>query len=157
MKRPLPVYLIALWCFLALGYQSGTLIDLVRSHLSEEQIPKDLWRSFRGFAIILVIWHSVRLAQLKSFNRWFSVVFFVWWTLAMAWNCFVLFHRFHNPLRTIGVLSAYAALNTASAYYLSRPSFRQFAVQFVAEREKEKNARDMQRISQKKVLNDPKS
>jgi len=69
----------------------------------------------------------------------------------MAWNSVVMFHMFHNPSRAIAVLSAYSALNIVSAWYLSRPSFRQFAVQFVAEREKAKKFRDMQAISQKKL------
>jgi len=125
----------------------------LESHVPEAHISKDLWSALRGLLFILIIWHAFRLAALKRFNRSFSVVFFLWWTLAMTWNSIVLFHRFHNPLRTIPVLAAYAALNIASAWYLSRPSFRKFAVEFVAEREREKNSREMQKISQKKILN----
>jgi hypothetical protein len=46
------------------------------------------------------------------------------------------------------------ALNLLSAWYLYRRSFREIAVQFVAERDKEKHSRMMQKISQKKILDD---
>jgi hypothetical protein len=157
MKRPIPVYFVAAWCFLALMYQTSSLLDRFKPQLPEGQASEGWWASLRILIDILVIWHTVRLVQLKSFSRWFSVVFFVLWTAAMAWNCFVLSHRFHYPLRVFAVLLVYGALNVASAWYLVRPSFRQFAVKFVAERKKEKDARDMQRISQKKVLKEAKS
>jgi hypothetical protein len=38
-----------------------------------------------------------------------------------------------------------------SAWYLARPTFRAFSLQFVAERAKEKRSRAMQNASQKKI------
>jgi hypothetical protein len=48
-------------------------------------------------------------------------------------------------------------LNIASASYLARRSFREFAVQFVAERAKERNSQMMQKASQKKMAKDLRS
>jgi hypothetical protein len=157
VKRPIPVYFVAAWCFLALLYQASGLLDQFKPQLPEGQASEGWWASLRILIDILVIWHIVRLVQLKWFNRWLSVVFFVLWTIVMAWNWFVLAPKFHNPLRVVASLSAYGVLNVASAWYLSRPGVRRFAVEFVAERTKEKHLRDMQRISQKKVHNEAKS
>jgi len=44
-----------------------------------------------------------------------------------------------------------------SVWYLSRRSFREFAVQFVTEYDKEKHSRMMQKVSQKKILDDIRS
>ena len=48
MKRPLPIYFIAVWCFIALLYQSSSLMHRFESRLPEGQIFKQLagveWR-----------------------------------------------------------------------------------------------------------------
>ncbi|TAK97819.1 MAG: hypothetical protein EPO07_12690 [Verrucomicrobia bacterium] len=152
MKRPLPIYFIAAWSFLVLVNRSNGLIAILKSQLAEGQFHNDLWVYLRGFLAILFVWHAFRLAELKLFNRWLTVAACLWWTVTVAWNTVVLYQEFQTPLRGIAIVSAISVLNIACVWYLMRPSFRKFASQYVTEHEKEKHARDMQRISQKKIL-----
>jgi hypothetical protein len=89
-----------------------------------------------------VVWQTVGLARLKRFNRWFAVVFFAWWAVALVWNATV---ALRSPtvklLPATAFFSVLIGLNLSSAWYLSRRTFREFAVQFVAERAKEKQSR----------------
>jgi hypothetical protein len=55
------------------------------------------------------------------------------------------------------VFSASVALNLLSAWYLSRRTFREFSVQFVAERDKEKHSRMMQKAAQKRMQDEIRS
>ena len=161
MKRPVPFYFVAAWCFLALEYQTGLLLGQLKSHVREGQIPENLWPSLRLLVFILVIWHIVRLVQLRAFNRWSSIVFFTWWTAMMIGNGLVIFlslyDRLHQPFRLMLFLLTCGVLNIASAMYLARRSFREFAVQFVAERKKERNSQMMQKASEKKIASDLRS
>ena len=50
---------------------------------------------------ILILWHVIFLIQLKPFNRWFTIVLLSYWTLALTWNLFALFHAFANPVRGV--------------------------------------------------------
>jgi hypothetical protein len=155
MKRPIAIYVVAAWCFFALVYQTGALTDRLKSHLPAGQIPESLWSSLRSLIFILVVWHIVRLVQLKAFNRWFSIVFFLLWTAMMTGNFvfifLTLYDRMHNPLRILLVAVTLGALNVSSACYLARRRFREFAVQFVAERESLRHSQMMQRVSKKQL------
>jgi len=73
------------------------------------------------------------------------------------WNTFVLLPRLERPLRPVLVFTAFSLLNVVSAWYLARRGFRQFAVQFVAEREGQRHSQMMQTASQKKVAHDLRS
>jgi hypothetical protein len=99
---------------------------------------------------IIIIWHTVRLVQLKSLNLWLSICFFSLWTATMAWNCSALVHRFSDPARAITVVSVFGALNLASVWYLARPRFRKFAVAFVVERKAAKKCTVAQGASESK-------
>ena len=83
---------------------------------------------------ILVLWHVVRLIQLKQFNIWLSVYFFGIWTLALCVNGFRLLMLDIQFANLVSQLAVFAALNIICLMYLIRPSFQQFAAQFVAER-----------------------
>jgi len=137
MKRPVPIYFVAAWCFLGLGQQTTALPKRLMSHPSEGQ---GWGQSLLLLALIAIIWHTVRLVQLRLLNLWLSIFFFVLWTLAIAWNAFVLLHRFSDPVRAIALVSVFGALNLASVWYLARPSFRTFAAEFVAERKAAKKS-----------------
>src|SRR6266568_7687573 len=113
MKRPLPIYFVAAWSFVALTIQSGALIRIFKSQLSEGQTYDDLWLSLRGFLSILIIWHAFRLAELKLFNRLLAVVVCLWWTLTNTWNSVVLYQKFEAPLRGIAIISVISLLNIA--------------------------------------------
>jgi hypothetical protein len=158
MKRPLPIYFVAAWCFFAFELQIGTLSDRLKAHLPEGQMLVGLLQSIHLLVFIFVVWHIVRLIQLRALNRWLSIVFFLLWTAIMTGNSVVIFlsvyDRLHSPLRLLLVMLTFSALNIASACYLARRRFREFAVQFVAERESLRHSRMMQRISEKKLAHE---
>jgi hypothetical protein len=102
-----------------------------------------------------VVWETVGLVRLRRFHRWFAVAFCTWWAIVLVWNSTIALRRPTVRLvPAILVFSVLVALNLLSAWYLSRRSFREFAVRFVAERDKEKHSRMMQKLSQKKILDD---
>jgi hypothetical protein len=151
MKRPIPLYFVAGWCFLGLAVQLSSISRLVASHFAQGQALIELRNILSGIGGILALWHVARLLQLKSFSRWLSVGFFGLWTLTLAWNAVALAPRFEKPQRAIPALLVLAMLNVGSIWYLVRRSFRDFAVQFESEQAKEKHSRMMQKISQRKI------
>jgi hypothetical protein len=151
MKRPLPIYFVAAWCFVGLAVQVSGLSRVVAPYLAQGQASAEVRNTLSGVGGVLVIWHVVRLIQLKSLNRWISIVFFSLWTVTLIWNSFVLAHRLERPFRPVAVFLAFCLLNVGSVWYLTRGRFRDFAVQFVSERENEKHSRMMQKISRKRV------
>jgi hypothetical protein len=154
VKRPIPVYFIAGWSFLVLTVQNRSLAQLAELRFSDGQDVEHLWKPLRGLLLILVVWHVVRLIQLKPFNRWLSVVSFVWATISAIWFVFLMGQELENPFRMMALSATSGLLSLTSALYLVHRRFREFAVQFVLEREKEKNSRMMQKASQKAMLND---
>ena len=160
MKRPWPIYFIAVWCFVAFAVALEAVFWLLNRLLPEGQPFLDI---LRGAASIAIIWHVVRLAQLRSFNRWLSVVVFFWEAIMTSWNAFALADRLTDPGRVLPRLGLFVALNIACGWYLIRPSFRKFAVAFVderdrqrAERAREKNAQAMRAFAAKQVLKEAK-
>jgi hypothetical protein len=151
MKRPALIYFIAAWCFLGLAVQVRGLSRLVAPYLAQGQSLAEVGKTLSGVGGVLVIWHVVQLIQLKSLNRWISIVFFSWSTTKIIWTFAVLAHRLERPFLSAAVLLAFCIFNVGSIWYLTRRGFRDFADQFVSEREKEKHSRMMQKISQKKL------
>ena len=94
---------------------------------------------------ILVIWHLFRLIQLKSFNRWFTILFLSYVTVVLVWNAVILVPQAHNQLRTAIPFITFGVINLMCIWYFMRRSFRDFSVKFVAESEAEKRLRDMQK------------
>jgi hypothetical protein len=99
------------------------------------------------------------LVQLESFNRWFSIIFFGFLTLIFTWRAFGLLESVVGSLRFRAALIFLTidGLNIASIWYLARRSFRKFAVEFVAEREREKRSRMLQKASQEALAKEIKS
>ncbi len=131
MKRPVPIYFVAAWCFLGLMRQTRPLSGMLTADPSKGQ---GWGQSLLLLSLIIIIWHTVRLVQLRSLNLWLSICFFSLWTATMAWNYFALAHRFSDPARAITVLSVFVALNLVSVWYLARSRFRKFSAAFVVER-----------------------
>jgi len=150
MKRPFPIYIVAAWCFFAVLLALGSTKQLLKSLLPEGQSNEDLLNSLYGFASILAIWHVYLLVQLKSFNRWLSVVFFGWCTFTLIWNTIAIIPRLEH-FRVLIIPIIPFVLNLVSIWYLVRRSFREFAVQFVAEREQERHSRLMEKTAQKSI------
>ena len=158
MKRPVPIYFVATLGFFVLVLQTGALV-----RLGERLFPvgpvgprgdDQLWTSVRGLMFLLVIWHTVRLVQLKAFNRWLSVASFAWATVSLISFNFVRGWGEGTPLRPIVSSVVIGALSLASVFYLTRRPFRDYALQFVAEREREKNSRMMQKSAEKALMKD---
>ena len=155
MKRPRTFYFVAAWCCLALLIQTSFLIEPPRAYQAAGEPVPVLWTILPLVATGFVIWQTVGLVQLRRFNRWFAVVFFIWWAIVLIWNSTIVLR-----LPTVKLLPAIVgfsvpvALSLLSAWYLSRRRFRECSVQFVAERDKEKHSRMMQKISRKKILDD---
>ena len=90
------------------------------------------------FSFAFVVWQTVGLVRLRRFNRWFGTVFLGWWTISTLWNIStILSGRGTNPTSRIIIFVA-LVFNVLSVWYLSRRSFREFAVQFLTEQDKEK-------------------
>jgi hypothetical protein len=158
MKRPRIFSLIAAWCCLALVIQASFLTRPLKAYeAAGKQVPL-LWYYLPLFALGFVVWQIVGLVRLRRFNRWFAVAFFIWWAIALVWNFITAVGRPTLTLVPATVFfSVLISLNLLSAWYLCRRSFREFAVRFAAERDEEKHSRLMQRVSQKKVLDDIRS
>jgi hypothetical protein len=152
VKRPIAVYFIAAWSFLVLTMQIGELTRLGERHFSGWQDAEQLWRSFRGLLTILLVWHSVRLIKLKPFNRWLAIVSFAVATISLIIFIFKMSQKLESPFRLLAVSATYGLLSLTSGLYLAHHRFRKLAVRFIAEREKERNSRIMQKVSQKAVM-----
>lgn len=158
MKRPFIFYFVAAWCCLALLMQASYLMRLMKAYTAAGEPMPALWAILLLVAIGFVVWQTVGLIQLRRFNRWFAVVFFIWWAIALIWSSTIALRRpTVKLLPAIFIFSVLVAFNLLSAWYLSRRSFREFAIQFVAERDKEKRSRMMQKASQKKILDEIRS
>jgi len=154
MKRPIAIYLVAVWCFMGLTLHADWLGKLIASYSGAREFLSSPGASVATFLEILIIWHAVQLVQLKSFNRWFAAGFFAVWTVSLYINSFLILYHRSKAARAVIVLMIFAALNIVSLWYLCRNSFREFAVRFVEERQRAKNSETMQKVSQKAVLKD---
>ncbi len=158
MKRPRLFVLVAVWCCLALVMQASYLTRPARAYQAAGEPVPVFWSFAPLAAVVFIVWQMVGLVRLRRFHRWFAVVFFGWWGVCLAWNANILLRRPGvKVLASIVLFSALVALNILSAWYLSRRTFREFAVQFVAEQDKERHSRMMQEASQKKMLDDIRS
>jgi len=110
------------------------------------------WRPLGGALFILVVWHTVRLINLKAFNRWLAIVSFVWATVSITWFTILTVPNVPKPFAPIAMCIVIGMLNLTCAFYLVNRPFREFAVRFNSEREKEKNSRMMQKASRKAML-----
>jgi|GEM_PF-5008119 hypothetical protein len=159
MKKPWPLYLVALWCLLAMAVVLDGIMELLKQQLADGQNGGSQLKTLRGWVGMLILWHVWRLVQVRTFNRWFSVAFFGVWTLLLTWNCIVLFLQLEH-LRGLLSFIIFAVLNVACIGFLTRRSFREFAVQFDVEREKERRSSLAQKTAQRALadeLRKPKS
>jgi hypothetical protein len=154
-RHPRFFSLIAAWCCLALSVHASALTRPMKAYeTAGKQVPL-LWYYLPLFALAFVIWQTLGLVQLRRFNRWFAVVFFVWWAMSLLWHSTIALRRPSVKLvPAILIFSVLVTLNLLSTWYLCLRSFREFAVRYAAERDKEKHSHLMQKLSQKKILDD---
>jgi len=157
MKRPRTFYFVAAWHPLALLVQASYITGPSKAYQAGEPVPW-IWTILPLVALGFVVWQTVGLVRLRRFHRWFAIVFFSCWTVTLVWNATIVLRRpTVKLLPAIVLFSVLVAFNLLSAWYLSRRTFREFAVQFVAERNKEKHSRMMQKVAQKKILDEIRS
>ena len=152
LRRPIPIYFIAAWCFLGLNQYTNLLTCVLKRKFAGVEAAGQTWSLLGTLLFILVIWHTVRLVQLRPFNLWFSVAFFILWTLLIIVGMFLVTHKEESPFPTIVGCAVRGLFCLTSALYLLRRQFREFAVRFVAERERPKNLKMMQKVSQRRIL-----
>jgi hypothetical protein len=132
MKRPRLFILIATWCSLVLFVSAIYIMPRMEKYTAPE------FQSAHYLGIIAVsfaIWQTIGLCQLKTFNRWFAVGFCGWHSAALVWNATVILPRPNVKLVSASILfTVLIGINALCIWYLSRRSFREFAVQFVAKR-----------------------
>ena len=123
---------------------------LETAHQSDGNSAYLPWQILPMVAILFALWQAAGLFQLRPFNRWFAVAFFLWWSFTLSWNATIILRRPGVRLvPAIILFSTLIGLNLLSAWYLSRRLFREFAVQLVVEWQKETNWRHSQKVSQK--------
>lgn len=152
MKRPIALYFVAAWCFLAIDLEMAVAI----SCFLPGEIIKEQWQLWTLFLVPLpaAVWLVTELIRLKRIPRWVCVaslacltaasVIFVYTILHAKWNYWIEGltysqmeeHRRNEKLKLIVEPILIAALSALSIWYLSRRSFREFARQFVEERQK---------------------
>ena len=152
MKRPPLFTVVVAWSSLVLLVQFASLNRPSRDYLEAgERVPGEL-TLFSLFALGFVIWQTVGLVRLRRFHRWFAVCLLSLWSATLVWNATSVFRRATvDLLPAVLLLSTLVSFNLLSIYYLSRRSFRAFAVQFVAERDNERHSRIMQKVAQKRM------
>jgi hypothetical protein len=151
-KRPIPIYFIACWSFVILALQSRGLVRAGRIYLSDGPEAEKIWRSAGGLLLILLVWHVVRLIRLQPFNRWLSAVSFFLATISVIYFLFIRIHELERPFAAIAGGTISGLLSLTSGLYLAHKRFRERAVQFVLERDRDKNSRMMQTASAKAIL-----
>jgi hypothetical protein len=158
MKRSFPLYLVAAWCGFGLLMILGSVSRMVREYWTASYQTQPYWAlAMVCWALVVlcgfvfIIWQTVGLVRMRTFNRWFAVVFFSWWSLQIFRNEVVFLRR---PevffVRVVVLLSLLLCMNLFCACYLARRSFRQFAVEYV----KERRSQMQQSAAQKRMRRD---
>ena len=152
MKRPYTVFLVAAWCCLSLLIQASLFTRPLRTYQATGEPVPILWSIVPLLALGFVVWQTIGLIALRPLQRWIAVIFFTLWSAILVWNAtIVLRHHSVKIIPAICALSIFVALNLFSAWYLSRRSFREFSIQYVAERDKQRHLRMMQKAAQKSI------
>jgi hypothetical protein len=151
MKRPLAIYPVALWSFLTGQLFARSIRGWVDAALPQGNTPDKLGDLLGGCLVIFIFWHTIRLIQLKAFNRWLAVAMFAYCAACMLWHLVVSVPVAPKPLAAGLIFSVVAGLNLLSIWYLTRIEFRKFATTYVATRSQERRARAMQAVSWKKT------
>ncbi len=116
VKRPILIYFIAGWSFMVLWVQGNMLFRLAKLQLSGGQDERQ-WAGFRGLLLILVVWHFIRLIQLRPFNRWLSVVSFAYGTISGISNILIMSQTMDTSFRMLALLAASGLLERFHKLY----------------------------------------
>lgn len=150
MKKPLAIYFVAAWSFLGLVMAISGTTRALKPLLGQY---KDIATTTSGYLCLVSFVHYYYLVQLRQFNRWLAVGFFMWWTTMLAWNYTILIHRPNVKVLPFTIIMALLiGLNLVGIWYLTRRKFRQFAIAYAAERDKTKHSDAMNKASKKRML-----
>lgn len=124
--------------FLGLLIVVANLERLSKIHHAAKNTASVVLSVLPVLSLALAIWLTVGISHLRRFHRWFAVVFFLLWTTSLIFHFPELLRSPNAKLLPLIVLfSVVFTLNLFSACYLSRRSFREFAVQFVIDYDKD--------------------
>ncbi|MCX6900925.1 MAG: hypothetical protein NT105_19805 [Verrucomicrobia bacterium] len=144
MKRPIGLYFVAAWCLFAIYF--GILGFAF--HSLPAGVIEETWVLCALIVVALpAAWLIIGLMKLNPIPRWVCIALLVCLT---AWSAFMFTTTLWTALNVpvvrrdleirIGLVFPFIliTMNTISIWYLSRRSFREFAQQFVQERQKQK-------------------
>jgi hypothetical protein len=154
MKRPIPVYLVTAWLCLGMLFQLGDIGRLVtRYQQAGQPVPP-----FLGFmelaALALAVWLVWGFIRLRTLERWLCVFFFACWATFATWGIVRLLLRADSVTIRGKVVVAVIWLmvfipNLASIVYVLTRRFREFALWYGEERQREEMRRYAQKQSEK--------
>ena len=109
------------------------------------------WQVIPAVVLVIAIWLLVGLFQLKRLSRWIVVTLFAWWTVLIIVRMLFPPVVIPNPVRVYLVLCIPIALNVACVWYLTRKSFREYAVSYAAEKKADQHSSLMREADRKQT------
>jgi hypothetical protein len=148
MKRPKMVIAINVLSFLILfKFFASALRVYMKSF--DAGAPAPGWLLWGGMVgIVFTAWQTDGLARLRAVNRWIAVAVF---SYTAASRLLLLSIRTQEPVPKPQALILIIALCLGAIWYLIRPTFRDFASKYSAERDQEDLRKRMQKLSLKKI------
>lgn len=154
MKRPRTFFLVVVWFSIVLLMQFREVWSLAWQLAADPGLASPIWYLVPFVGLFAFIWLIRGLVRLQPFHRWFAIVVFVGSTVMVGWRAMVLRALTDVNDRVYVFVSVAVALNVLCAWYLARRSFREFAVQYVADRKAYKHTRDMIAAAEKNYLHE---
>ena len=117
MKRPKAIYLVALWCFLALSVFTGPLLGLNKGY-NQQGLSHPIWLvGTSGGVFVFMCYEIWGLLTLRNTQRWICVGLMALWTFVIT-ACMFTVHR----MKVVPAIF-FSAINLTVIWYLSRPVF----------------------------------
>lgn len=108
---------------------------------TKADVPPSLLNFLPLLGLVLIIWQTVCLVQLKPIARWFCIGYMGLWTVNFTYNIVLIvgvsLGKAEAPNTTAIVVVVVfwlviVSLNFACAWYLGRKKFREFCARYLA-------------------------
>ncbi len=132
-------------------FQTTYLNRFARAQQPPDDPTPTLWQLLPLLGLAFVVWQTVGLVRLKAANRWIATILLFWLGVSGVPRLILLTPGLEHPVRVWVFGLLFAGFNVSSGWYLVRPAFRKFAVQFVTEKKAEKDSRLMMAAAQKQT------